>query len=314
MPYDVVCLQETKLQAEHVGREVPEELLGGGYDSFWSCSTAKKGYSGTAVFVRRECVHAQGIEGGGGTAAVAVKAAPPKKKKQKKLDQFFTKPKGDDGAGDDGAAPAHLPTVPPSAVTYGIGDVHDDEGRSVTIDLPGVTLTNLYVPNAGAKLERLSARTDGWDACLLDFMREKERTRQVPVVWLGDLNVAHAAPDVWNDGAKHLNKCAGTTPEERASFSVQLGAGYVDAFRRLHPDSTGQYSFWSTRAGNRGVNKGLRLDYFVCSAALFGARGTAAAHLPDGSPCAARVVDSSIIPDFLGSDHCPVVMELDMGG
>merc|ERR1712238_411546 len=87
-------------------------------------------------------------------------------------------------------------------------------------------------------------------------------------------NVAHKALDVWNDGAKHLAKQSGTTAEERASFQRQLdgdgeGGRFIDAFRHLHPEAKGHYSYWSQRAGNRGVNKGLRLDYFVCSRGLF---------------------------------------------
>merc|ERR1719442_254188 len=114
-----------------------------------------------------------------------------------------------------------------------------------------------------------------------------------PVIWLGDLNVAFDEKDTWNEGAKHLPKSAGTTPEERASFDRQLGAGFFDAFRHLHPEGRGHYSYWSQRAGNRGPNKGLRLDYFVCSRELF----------DDGNKV--RVRDSYMLPDMEGSDHCP---------
>mmetsp|Transcript_16046 Transcript_16046/g.36861 ORF Transcript_16046/g.36861 Transcript_16046/m.36861 type:complete len:137 (-) Transcript_16046:38-448(-) len=121
-----------------------------------------------------------------------------------------------------------------------------------------------------------------------------------PVLWLGDLNVAHTALEVWNDGAKHLAKQAGVTPEERASFQEQLDAGFVDAFRRLHPTAKGCYSYWSQRAGNREPNKGLRLDYFICSPDLFDETKQVV------------VRDSYILHDVLGSDHCPVVLELEI--
>ena len=118
------------------------------------------------------------------------------------------------------------------------------------------------------------------------------------MIWLGDLNVAHGAKDTWNEGAKHLAKSAGTTAEERASFEAQLGAGFVDAFRHLHPDGRGHYSYWSQRAGNREPNKGLRLDYFICSSGL----------MEDGDGKKAIVRDCYMVPDELGSDHCPIVL------
>jgi exodeoxyribonuclease-3 len=112
--------------------------------------------------------------------------------------------------------------------------------------------------------------------------------------------------DVWNEGAKHLPKCAGTTPEERESFSLQLQEGFVDLFRRLHPEAKGQYTFWSTRAGNRPFNKGLRLDYFVGSKCLV------EDDEKDGSEVKVIARDSHIEPDQLGSDHCPVILELEI--
>ena len=111
---------------------------------------------------------------------------------------------------------------------------------------------------------------------------------------------AHKALDVWNDGAKHLAKCAGTTPEERESFTKQLEHGFVDLFRHLHPEAKGQYTFWSTRAGNREPNKGLRLDYFIGSERL----------IKEDERVVAR--DSYIIPDQPGSDHCPILLELEI--
>ena len=99
-----------------------------------------------------------------------------------------------------------------------------------------------------------------------------------------------------------MAKSAGTTPEERASFERQLAAGYVDAFRRLHPEGRGHYSYWSQRAGNREPNKGLRLDYFICSEELLEEEGE------DGKKNEAIVRDSYMLPEQLGSDHCPIVL------
>ena len=116
-----------------------------------------------------------------------------------------------------------------------------------------------------------------------------------------DTDVAHTNLEVWNDGAKHLAKQAGVTVEERASFQAQLDAGFIDAFRKLHPDVKGHYSYWSQRAGNREPNKGLRLDYFVCDPRFF-----------DESKSQVVVRDSYMVKDQGGSDHCPAVLEIEI--
>jgi len=305
---DLVCLQETKLQDIHV--EDPKLMIKGhlldeeGYDSYWSCSTAKKGYSGTAVFIKRKggksLNNAKFIVDGANKGE-------DNKGKQKSIESFFSKKEKDpehenrstkceDGESFD---PNYLPVD----ISYGINHSdHDSEGRSLILDYPLFTVLNLYVPNSGQKLERLDYRTKEWDKHLVEFVKLKEKERGVPVIWLGDLNVAHLALDVWNEGAKHLAKSAGTTPQERESFSLQLQEGYCDLFRELHPEAKGQYSFWSTRAGNRQPNKGLRLDYFVGSKSL----------LVDDSSSKVVARDSYMDPDQLGSDHCPVILELEI--
>jgi exodeoxyribonuclease-3 len=288
---DVLCLQETKLQEVHVTD--PKLKIGGhllveeGYDAHYSCSTTKKGYSGTAVFVKKR--------GGGGA-----------KKQQASLSNFFGGAKK--GGITDGRDMTNIGKVDAKdlvpEVSFGIGkSKHDGEGRSITLDFPRFTLTNLYVPNSGQKLERLDYRTEEWDKDLLEYMQGKEAGRKRPVIWLGDLNVAHKAADTWNEGAKHLAKSAGTTAQERASFERQLAAGYADAFRELHgEEALGHYSYWSQRAGNREPNKGLRLDYFICSKDM----------LKDSEDTKCVVRDSYMIPDQKGSDHCPVVLELEI--
>jgi exodeoxyribonuclease III len=119
------------------------------------------------------------------------------------------------------------------------------------------------------------------------------------------LNVAHKEYDCWNFGAKHLAKQAGLTQQERDSFQSQLdtnGGDYVDAFRHLYPEAKGHYSYWSQRAGNRAPNKGLRLDYFICSKSLF----------EYDTDQKVFVRDSYMIPEQEGSDHCPVVLEIEI--
>ena len=281
---DMLCLQETKLQESHL--DDPKLKLRGcieGYDDYWSCSVAKKGYSGTAVFLKQR---------GGGS-----------KKKQASISSFFeAKGRANKEKLDGKASPAEVDRklVEPSSISYKIGKPIDDEGRTITLEFPFATITNVYVPNSGQNLDRLDYRTKEWDKEFLEFNQQKEKERGLPVIWLGDLNVAHKAYDVWNDGAKHLAKTAGVTEQERISFQAQLDAGYVDAFRHLHPEAKGHYSYWSQRAGNREPNKGLRIDCFVCSPELFSEESSVV------------VRDSYMIPERKGSDHSPVVLELEL--
>ena len=298
---DVICLQETKLQDGHLEdpklklTEYFEEKLGD-YDGYWSYSLEKKGYSGTAMFIRKRRGGSQ-VETGEGSK---------KGKKQATLGAFFGSSKTEGGKTDSTTAKegdcnstgdiplAHLH---PIKVDTELGlPAHDGEGRAIIAEFPLFYLTNVYVPNSGQKLDRLGYRTEQWDTDFLEKMQQLEGNK--PIIWLGDLNVAHNEKDTWNEGAKHLIKSAGTTPQERASFDRQLSAGYVDAFRHLHPEGRGHYSYWSQRAGNREPNKGLRLDYFVCSREL----------MEDGDGKKARVRDSYMVPDELGSDHCPIVL------
>jgi exodeoxyribonuclease III len=296
-----MCLQETKLQEIHLTDpklKIEEVLKEEGYESHYSCSTVKKGYSGTAVFIKKR--------DGDGTV----------KQKQGKLHSFF---QGEKKEGTDTSttrvSSSELGDIDakdliPTAVSLELGDkTHDGEGRVVCMDFPHFSILNCYVPNSGQKLERLDYRTSQWDKDLHKFMRNKEKERGVPVIWLGDLNVAHKAYDVWNDGAKHLAKQAGVTPEERESFQMQLdadGGAYVDAFRHLFPEAKGHYTFWSQRAGNRAPNKGLRLDYFICSKALLSEGDR------EDEKQKVFVRDSYMIHDQLGSDHCPIVLEMEI--
>jgi exodeoxyribonuclease III len=270
------------------------------YDDYWSCSTAKKGYSGTAVFIRRQ-------------SNKCAKSKPNGSKKQTSMMQFVVKKNDEDVAvvqeplplDGKNASPSIDPDLlTPSNVSYVMGkEKHDAEGRIISVDFPHFSLCNVYVPNAGQKLERLSYRVNEWDKDFLQYIHDKRADRGgLPIIWLGDLNVAHTNLEVWNDGAKHLPKQAGVTPEERASFQDQLDAGHVDAFRHLHPTAAGHYSYWSVRAGNRVVNKGLRLDYFICDPSMF-----------DES---SRVVVRDCYMDYTQeeSDHCPVILELEIKG
>jgi exonuclease III len=192
------------------------------YDDHWSCSTAKKGYSGTAVFVRRRS-KSNGIMNDSDNASNAkVKGA----KKQTSMLQFVkAKAKDDDVDNKDDVVskkneticdetlPIDIKQLIPSNIAYIMGkEKHDKEGRLIVVDFPLFTLCNVYVPNAGQQLDRLSYRVNEWDKDFLNFIHQKQKDRDgLPVIWLGDLNVAHTNLEVWNDGAKHLAKQAGVT-------------------------------------------------------------------------------------------------------
>ncbi|KAE9311840.1 hypothetical protein PF008_g20102 [Phytophthora fragariae] len=164
----------------------------------------------------------------------------------------------------------------------------DQEGRFLALEYPKFWLVHTYVPNAGGKLERLDFRTNQWDKAMLREMKEMEKTK--PVIWCGDLNVAHQEIDIHNPKGNH--KSAGFTDEERASFGSILDSGFVDTFRHLHPDKV-EYSYFGYRHNMRAKNKGWRLDYFVVSENL--------------TP---NVRSSYIRGSVVGSDHVPIGLEL----
>lgn len=222
---DFVCLQETKMQPGQADF-APE-----GYYSYWN-SAEKKGYSGTAIFAKRE----------------------------------------------------------PLSVTYGIGiPEHDTEGRAITLEYEDFYLLCVYTPNAQRELARLDYRMS-WEDALRGYILALDAKK--PVVYCGDLNVAHAEIDLKNPASNHKN--AGFSDEERGKFSELLASGFTDTFRALYPDTV-KYSWWSYMFNARANNAGWRIDYFVVSDRLF-----------------PSVRDSFILNEVMGSDHCPVGIELDI--
>lgn len=221
---DVFCLQETKVQPGQVALDLP------GYHQYWNYAE-KKGYSGTAIFTRRE----------------------------------------------------------PLAVTYGLGlEEHDHEGRVITLDMGDFYLLTVYTPNSQRELTRLDYRMR-WEDDFLHYVKTLE-TRK-PVVFCGDLNIAHQPIDLKNPGPNQNN--AGFTQQERAKMTALLDAGFIDTFRFFHPQETGAYSWWSYMFHAREKNAGWRIDYFLVSNTL-----------------RERITGAAIHPEIFGSDHCPV--ELDM--
>ena len=222
---DIFCLQETKMQPGQA------EFSPEGYFQYWY-SAEKKGYSGTAVFTKRE----------------------------------------------------------PLSVAYGIGkEEHSHEGRAITLEFEEFYLVNVYTPNSQNELARLDYRMQ-WEDDLLAHLKELDAKK--PVVYCGDLNVAHTEIDLKNP--KTNRNSAGFSDAERAKMTQLLQSGFVDTFRYFYPDVTGAYTWWSYFRKARATNAGWRIDYFIVSE-----------RLKD------RMKDAVIYADVMGSDHCPVGLELE---
>ncbi|GKV50410.1 hypothetical protein SLEP1_g57114 [Rubroshorea leprosula] len=227
--FDLLCLQETKLQEKDV-ESIKHSLLEGYENSFWTCSVSKLGYSGTAI----------------------------------------------------------ISQIKPLSVRYGLGiSDHDSEGRLVTAEFDTFYLLSAHVPNSGDGLRRLPYRITEWDQSLSNYMKELEKSK--PVILTGDLNCAHEEIDIYDPIASGNKRSAGFTNEERQSFGTNfISRGFVDTFRKQHPDVVG-YTYWGYRHGDRKTNRGWRLDYFLVSESI-----------------ADKIYDSYILPDVTGSDHCPI--------
>ena len=167
-------------------------------------------------------------------------------------------------------------------------DKHDHEGRLITLEYPDFWLVDCYTPNAQSELARLGYRLE-WEEDLLGYLKSLDKTK--PVVYCGDLNVAHEEIDLKNPKTNRGN--AGFSDEERSAMTRLLGSGFTDTFRLLHPDEEGAYSWWSYRFKAREKNAGWRIDYFIVSQRL-----------------GDRVAEAAIHPDIQGSDHCPVSLVL----
>ncbi len=221
---DIFCLQETKLSEGQIEMELP------GYHQYWNYAE-KKGYSGTAVFTKKE----------------------------------------------------------PISVTYGIGiEEHDHEGRVITAEFDDFYFVDVYVPNSQRELTRLDYRMV-WEDEFLSYVKKLDEKK--PVIYCGDLNVAHKEIDLKNPKSNHQN--AGFTDEERACFTKVTESGFIDSFRYFYPEEKDKYSWWSYMFKAREKNAGWRIDYFVVSEKIKD-----------------RMVDAKIHADILGSDHCPVELDI----
>ncbi len=179
----------------------------------------------------------------------------------------------------------------PIEVTYGIGiEEHDHEGRVITAEFKDYYFITVYVPNSQDGLKRLEYRMK-WEKDFLDYIKELDKIK--PVIYCGDLNVAHEEIDIKNPATNHHN--AGFTDEEREKFSKVLSEGFIDSYRYFYPDLADTYSWWSYRFKARERNAGWRIDYFVVSEKLKD-----------------KMKDAKIHSDILGSDHCPVELDIDI--
>ncbi|MFB6340910.1 exodeoxyribonuclease III [Saccharicrinis sp. FJH62] len=185
---------------------------------------------------------------------------------------------------------AILSKTEPMSISKGIGiNDHDNEGRVMCAEYDKFYLISVYVPNSGSELKRLGYRQE-WDLAFFNYLKKLEETK--PVIVCGDFNVAHTEIDIARPKANY-NKSAGYMQEEIDGMDRFTQSGLVDSFRYFYPDKTDAYSWWSFRAGARGKNIGWRIDYFLVSESF----------IPE-------VKNASILADVMGSDHCPVAVEL----
>lgn len=221
---DIFCLQETKLQAGQIEMDLE------GYHQYWNYAE-KKGYSGTAIFTKKE----------------------------------------------------------PISVAYGLGiEEHDKEGRVITLEFNDFYFITVYTPNSQTELARLSYRMT-WEDDFKKYLKKLEEKK--PVIFCGDLNVAHKEIDLKNPKTNRKN--AGFTDEERAKFTELVNDGFIDTFRYFYPEMEGIYSWWSYRFKAREKNAGWRIDYFMVSSSLKD-----------------RLESAKIHTEIYGSDHCPVELVL----
>ncbi len=185
---------------------------------------------------------------------------------------------------------AVITRIKPLSVRYGIEEDHEPEGRVLTLEFADFYLVTVYTPNAKRDLSRLEYRME-WEDRFRTYLQELDQLK--PVIVCGDLNVAHQEIDIKN--AKGNRGASGFTDEEREKMTRLLDAGFLDTFRHLYPDRSDVYSWWSNMPGVRDRNVGWRIDYFLASARL-----------------APSITDAKIDCHIKGSDHCPVILELEL--
>ena len=245
---DVLCLQETKAERHESEVDLPD------YEEYWN-SAAKKGYSGTAIFVKTN-IKSKDIP----QEPLGVRLGLPEKicKKYKLHEDSYGDP--------------------------------NTEGRVIAVELPYFFVVTVYTPNSKDDLSRLALRHKQWDPAFFEYLKELEKEK--PVIFCGDLNVAHSSDDLANPKANEGEH--GFTVEEREGIDQIIKGGFTDTFR-LFTKGNGHYSWWTHWANARARNVGWRIDYFFASNKL----------VP-------KIKKAEILPEVMGSDHCPVTLEIDI--
>ena len=179
--------------------------------------------------------------------------------------------------------------IKPEKVTYGIGiEEHDQEGRVITLEFKNFYLVNCYTPNSGRELARLEYRMI-WEDAFKEYLKKIDKNK--PIIICGDLNVAHKEIDLKNPKTNRKN--AGFTDEERNKISNLLASGFTDSYRKLYPDKENAYTWWSYMGNARAKNIGWRIDYFLTSDRI-----------------SSKIKETYIFNEIMGSDHCPVGLEI----
>lgn len=271
---DIFCIQETKMQEN----QLTDEIKNLSTNEYWS-SAEKKGYSGTAVFTKQKPINVTiGIE-----PKVAEIIKLKLKENKKKLASNENQNEKQDFSKE-------LISEEESSKNDSLLLEQSNEGRIIVAEYEKFILVNCYVPNSKRRLERLDYRVK-WENEMREYLAYLDKIK--PIIYCGDLNVAHEEIDLKNPSSNHNN--AGFTDQERNQMTNLLQAGFTDTFRYKYPDAKDKYSWWSYMFHARENNAGWRIDYFIVSDRIKN-----------------KIIDSKIHSEVLGSDHCPIELDIEL--
>ena len=271
---DIFCIQETKMQEN----QLTDEIKNLSTNEYWS-SAEKKGYSGTAVFTKQKPINVTiGIE-----PKVAEIIKLKLKENKKKLASNENQNEKQDFSKE-------LISEEESSKNDSLLLEQSNEGRIIVAEYEKFILVNCYVPNSKRGLERLDYRVE-WENEMREYLAYLDKIK--PIIYCGDLNVAHEEIDLKNPSSNHNN--AGFTDQERNQMTNLLQAGFTDTFRYKYPDAKDKYSWWSYMFHARENNAGWRIDYFIVSDRIKN-----------------KIIDSKIHSEVLGSDHCPIELDIEL--
>lgn len=271
---DIFCIQETKMQES----QLTDEIKNLSTNEYWS-SAEKKGYSGTAVFTKQKPINVTiGIEP---KVAEIIKL---------KLKENKKKLASNENHNEKQDFSKELISEEESSKDDSLLLEQSNEGRIIVAEYEKFILVNCYVPNSKRGLERLDYRVE-WENEMREYLAYLDKIK--PIIYCGDLNVAHEEIDLKNPSSNHNN--AGFTDQERNQMTNLLQAGFTDTFRYKYPDAKDKYSWWSYMFHARENNAGWRIDYFIVSDRIKN-----------------KIIDSKIHSEVLGSDHCPIELDIEL--